>query len=287
MKLGLALVAATAALALAAPCTSKEASPAERSRIEELQALRPIIKEVCLFPDAYGFSRGVGGQVTGHLSVNKLARKFADVGGSATVGAHAEDWKGLRQADLAVALADARHCSEQLTPIFLRHIERTERAQAGERAVHRERTTALSTSRTSSVEPASGSLDAGRHRSETADSISIVREWSALDKQDLMALEKNIKGLKPNTVEIACATPYCLTLSNDLESAFSAAGWKAASHHGGGLGVDGVTGIMIYSCDGTAEDIKDAIESATKLQATARNDKHCDHDFLVVGEKPF
>lgn len=115
-----------------------------------------------------------------------------------------------------------------------------------------------------------------------------ARKWRALDPQQESALIARLKEISAQRIGIACATPACKELADQLAHAFRRAGWTPVPHHGGGMGVDGVTGIVVDSCNGTSRVIKIAIEEATGLGLDAHEDVGCAaNDFLVVGEKPF
>jgi hypothetical protein len=94
--------------------------------------------------------------------------------------------------------------------------------------------------------------------------------------------------MQPSSLTVACATPYCKRLADGIADVFKKAGWKAVSHHGGGLGVDGVSGVAIYTCPDRAALFKEAVSTVLKARLDVRPEQKCtESDYLVVGEKPF
>jgi hypothetical protein len=131
-------------------------------------------------------------------------------------------------------------------------------------------------------------IDAIVSRISSLESAQAQRQWEPLTQTELAALITRLKGLSQQQIGLACATPYCKGLTDQLVIAFTKADWHPILHHGGGIGVDGVLGIVVDSCNGTSEAVKDAFEAVTPLRVAPHEDMGChDQDFLVVGEKPF
>jgi hypothetical protein len=116
----------------------------------------------------------------------------------------------------------------------------------------------------------------------------ISREWMPLSAEKISTLRGELGKAAPGEITFACATPYCKRLSDGLASAFRGAGWTVHIHHGGGMGVDGVAGVLMISCAERVSVLRGALAKVISSAIDARPEQNCSSpDFITIGEKPF
>jgi hypothetical protein len=116
-----------------------------------------------------------------------------------------------------------------------------------------------------------------------------AHRWAPLKAQERAALEARLRELPGQQIGIACATPDCVELADNIHGDFQLGGWQPDPvYHGGGIGIDGLTGIRVDACGGTATKLKTIIEAVTKLKVEAIDEPTCSGKAeLIVGLKPF
>jgi hypothetical protein len=133
------------------------------------------------------------------------------------------------------------------------------------------------------IRASDGSLAASTHGSDA--------RWKRLDPSQIVALTRRIIALQPHNIMVACESINCLDLSDDLVDALVKGGWNVTLHHGGGLGVSGVTGLVVDQDGAAAQSLKEAVESITGLKVSVsplpKGYPDPSEISFVVGIKPF
>ena len=117
------------------------------------------------------------------------------------------------------------------------------------------------------------------------------QQWAPISAPQAATLTARLKLLPLGRVVVACASVYCRDLADGLVASIHDAGWNVRPRHGGGLGVDGVTGIDIDQDTPTAVELRDAIENTTGLKVALHplpaGYAPPPEIWLVIGTKPF
>lgn len=135
--------------------------------------------------------------------------------------------------------------------------------------------------------------DTNKTQHETNSTVSSIdrrlpNAWPLISDPDAKRLYDTLRKLEPETVTIACETPLCSAFADQLQGIFSQAAWDPRKLHGGGIGISGVTGIVIDSCNGTAKTLATAIIASTNLKPVPHEDNGCrNNDHIVIGAVPF
>ncbi len=79
----------------------------------------------------------------------------------------------------------------------------------------------------------------------------------------------------PSPVLIVCAGTWCQGLAEDLAGVFRDAAWKVQRTSSGGLGVDGVRGILVNGCGGIGDRLRRALTDSTKRKIDHVDDGPC------------
>jgi hypothetical protein len=116
--------------------------------------------------------------------------------------------------------------------------------------------------------------------------------WAALTGAEASTLAARVRSLPSGDIVIACETRNCRELADGIADILKRMpGWKVTILHSGGLGISGVTGVLVNPDEPATRLLKDAIESATTLKVTMGRDTRQmfgnDPIFLVIGNKPF
>jgi len=116
--------------------------------------------------------------------------------------------------------------------------------------------------------------------------------WPALTSTEASALAARVRFIPPENIVVACETIKCRDLADGIaEILQKTPGWKVSILHHGGLGIDGVAGILLNPNEPAAQALKEAIEATTGLAVTvgpdARKDFGSSPTLLVVGIRPF
>jgi len=117
-------------------------------------------------------------------------------------------------------------------------------------------------------------------------------QWPALTRTKASALAEHIRSIPPEDIVVACETINCRDLADGIaDILLKTEGWKVSVLHRGGLGITGVTGILLNPNEPATQTLKEAIESTTKLKVTigpdARKDIGSNQSFLTIGTRPF
>jgi hypothetical protein len=125
-----------------------------------------------------------------------------------------------------------------------------------------------------------------------AGSQQIYSFWPALTSAEASAFTSRIRFVPPEEIVVACETINCKDLADGIADILQKTqGWHVSILHSGGLGITGVTGILINPNEPATQSLKDAIESTTNLKVTmghdSRNDIGNNQSFLVIGTRPF
>lgn len=98
-----------------------------------------------------------------------------------------------------------------------------------------------------------------------------------LSPREKMALASGLQQAPPGVVaHVACAGAWCTALANDLAILLDHAKWVVIRDNGGGLGIDGVSGIRVNSCGFQQDVVRDLIESSTKRKVDVISDGPCE-----------
>lgn len=91
--------------------------------------------------------------------------------------------------------------------------------------------------------------------------------WSPFTPNEISALQSRLSKIPPEPVVIGCETLKCKDLSESFGTAFRLAGWDDVEFicHGG-LGISGVSGLLLEPGDERTSEIIAAIEDTTPLK---------------------
>jgi hypothetical protein len=111
-------------------------------------------------------------------------------------------------------------------------------------------------------------------------------DWKPLTSAEKTGVARELKKLKIGMITIACAGTWCKVFSDDVAALFKDAGWHVTLLHHGGLGIDGVAGIRIDSCNLAKGQILDVLrELETRDVSVVMDDPSCGDEeiHMVVG----
>jgi hypothetical protein len=116
--------------------------------------------------------------------------------------------------------------------------------------------------------------------------------WAALTAVEQTALTERVRSITPMNIMVGCETIRCRDLADGIATILlNTPGWKVNVVHSGGLGISGVSGIMIDPDEPATRQLKDAIERSTTLRVTmgpdTREQSGSSPSTLTVGTKPF
>lgn len=119
-----------------------------------------------------------------------------------------------------------------------------------------------------------------------------AQRWAPISPAESVALKASLAKISPEPVLIACATINCKALTESIAAAFKGAGWPNITVQlRGGFDVTGVTGLVLEPAEKETNDIRTAIQGATKLEIPVPQDKRSGAFmpglFFAIGEKPF
>lgn len=118
-----------------------------------------------------------------------------------------------------------------------------------------------------------------------------VEDWPPLSRNEKIGLVRALKLLHSQSIVVACETPKCKKLADDLNTALRDSGWNSNVMHSGGLGITGTTGITLNPGESGTKGLKEAIEKTTKLKINLGTDSRKEWGnipaLLVVGTRPF
>jgi hypothetical protein len=113
--------------------------------------------------------------------------------------------------------------------------------------------------------------------------------WAALTAVQQAALAERVRLITPMNIMVGCETIRCRDLADGIATILlNTPGWRINVVHSGGLGISGVSGIMIDPDEPATRQLKDAIEKSTGLRVTTGPDtREQATTTLIVGTMPF
>jgi hypothetical protein len=65
--------------------------------------------------------------------------------------------------------------------------------------------------------------------------------------------------VQPGNATVACATDACAKAMGSIATALKQKGWRVTTVEHGGVGIDGVQGLRVESCNERAQQVVDAL----------------------------
>lgn len=122
--------------------------------------------------------------------------------------------------------------------------------------------------------------------------LAQIEQQAALTDHEHSVLSEAISREPAGNVTIACGGTFCRPLAESLIGVFSGAGWRVKTIDHGGLGIDGVSGIIINSCGMLGEKITAVLKKATTRRLKYVDDGKCSDGaereiYVVIGAPAF